>query len=684
MLPNFNRQKLPPVLKYPIGIITLFLALGIVTGHHSGLSQNVAICISITALIILIASFLFSKRALAPAIHFSFAVVFFSFCLGLAVQSLHYTPNQKLHYTHFISSEKILIKGYIAERLKPNKYQERYYFEVTAINQKSAKGKLLLTVAKDSTRKNYPHAGDTFTIADAPAPIAKPLNPYQFDYAAYMEKQGIFHQLRLKDNFVQTGTVKNFDYYLGNLRDKLIHSFEIHHYSPQIQNTLNALLLGQRQDMDSTTNDAYKNAGVLHILAISGLHFSVLFYLLTLLFKPLNRLTKHGRLLKFISVLAIIWGFAFITGLSASVVRSVVMFTIISIGQYLNRDTNIYNSLFISMLILLIANPYFIFDAGFQLSYLAVFAIVWLEPYYRNFRTSRYKAVNYTTDTIAVSLAAQIGVLPLSLYYFNQFPLLFLLANLVVIPLSNVILILGLFVLLLNFIWTDAALFTGKALEFLVEIMNSFISWIASFESLVIKEISFTLLLTVLLYVSILLFGFWLYKKSYHRTAALLSSILLLQCAYSITAWQNKNREEFVVFNNRANTTIAIKADKELTLLSKDTLAENTTAIKAYSRAGFNTKINQKPLQNMLWFNQKKIMVIDEDAVYTSAMKPDILLLCGSPKINLERVIKDLYPKEIIADATNYKSYIKRWKETCMKQKIPFHATAEKGYYSIK
>jgi competence protein ComEC len=672
-----------PVLKYPIGIITLFLAIGIIAGHYLDSAPIIIYAISLIVLLGLIAAFWHSKKSLMPVPHFTITVLLFSFSLGMLVQSLHYAPNQKLHYSNLTGSDASVIKGIISERLKPNDYQERYYFEVTSVNQSPAKGHLLLSVPKDSNNTLF-HPGDSFIIADSPTPITKPLNPYQFDYASYMEKQGVFHQLKLKDNYIKTGTVKNFNYYLGTLRDRLTNSFAIHHYSPQVQNTLNALLLGQRQDMDTATNHAYKNAGVLHILAISGLHFSVLFYLLTAMFKPVSRLNRHGRLLRLLAVLGIIWGFAFITGLSASVVRSVVMFTVISIGQYLNRDTSIYNSLAISMLVLLVANPYFIFDAGFQLSYLAVFAIVILQPFYKQFKLSKYRGINYFSDTVLVSLAAQIGVLPLSLYYFNQFPLLFLVANLVVIPLSNIILVLGLLILLLNFIWTDAAIFIGKALGLLVEIMNGFISWIASFESLVFKEISFTLLLTVLLYGLIILFGLWLYKKSYTRTAAFLCSILIFQCTYSITAWKRKNREELVVFNSRKNALLTVKTPGQLTLMSSDSLVKNISAIRAYARANFNPAIQVQPLENTVWFNDTKILVIDKTAVYSMTTKPDILLLTQSPKINLERLINELRPKQIIADGTNYKYSLQLWQATCLKEKIPFHATAEKGSYTIK
>jgi len=678
----FNSLSMP-VLKYPIGIITLFLALGIITGHYLCIAPYIIYAVSIVNFIALGAAFLYAKKSLLPGPYYTIAVLLFSFCLGTLTQSLHYAPNQKLHYSHLLDSDETEINGVISERLKPNDYQERYYLKVTALNQKAANGLLLVSVAKGST-KTLLHPGDALIIADSPTLIAKPLNPGQFDYAAYMEKQGVFHQLKLKDNYIKTGTVKNFDYYIGSLREKLMCSFSIHHYKPQVQNTLNALLLGQRQDMDAATNNAYKDAGVLHILAISGLHFSVLFYLLTIIFKPISRLNKHGRLLRLIAILSIIWGFAFITGFSASVVRSVVMFTVISISQYLNRDATIYNSLFISMLALLVANPYFIFDAGFQLSYLAVFAIVLLQPFYHNLKLSKYKGINYFGDTLLVSLAAQIGVMPLSLYYFNQFPLLFLIANLVVIPLSNIILVLGLLVLLLNFILTDAAILCGKLLGLLVEIMNGFINWIASFDNLVFKEISFTFVLMLLLYAATAFFTLWLYKKSYKRTIAFLCSIFIFQCAYSITAWQQRNGDELVIFNTRKNTVLALKTTEKLTLMSTDSLIKNSSTVRSYIKDNFSTNISSQPLQNILWFNGKKILIIDKEAVYSPDTKPDILILTQSPKVNLERLITEIQPKGIIADATNYKSAVKLWKATCRKEKIPFHATAEKGFYSIK
>ena len=275
------------VLRYPVIGITVFFALGILAASYLAPTTGIATITTGIALTFLIVSYRRALKDLIQKPYFAFSVMLVAFCSGILAQTLHYGPNTKLHYSYFIGNDIPVIKGYIAERLKPDKYRQKYYFKVLSINQKTATGKLLLTVPKDSLNTLL-HAGDAFIIADELQLIARARNPYRFDYAAYMEKQDVFHQLWLKDNFIKTGTVKNLGYYVGRYREKLMESFGIHNFNPEVQHTLDALLFGQRQDMDTATADAYKDAGVMHILAISGLHFAVLFYILSFLLRTLQ------------------------------------------------------------------------------------------------------------------------------------------------------------------------------------------------------------------------------------------------------------------------------------------------------------------------------------------------------------------------------------------------------------
>lgn len=661
-------------------LTTLSLIAGIITGYYLQPSPITTYILTAVSVLLFITTYYKSNKDFIQKPYFTISTWLLAFVTGLLCFSLHYDLNKPSHYTQHINNENTAIEGVISERLKPNDYSQKYFLKVRSVNNHPATGKILVTLPL----KKSLHVGDKITFSNNLVPIAKPLNPYQFDYSEYMAKQNVFHQTQLKDNYIITDKEKNTDYYIEHLRNTLINSFAIHSFNPETTNIIKALLFGQRQDMDKETNESYTNAGVIHILAISGLHIAILFYILNLIIKPLKRFGNKGRLVHLLLILAFLWIFAFITGLSASVVRSVVMFSFISIGMYYNRSAPTYHSVAVSMLFLLLVNPNFLFDAGFQLSYLAVFAIVIIYPLFKRYKISKHKAVNYIADTALLSLIAQIGVLPLSLYYFNQFPLLFLVANIIVVPLSTIILIVALAVLALNFIYPDAALMLGKLLELFIQWMNTLISWIASLDTFIIKDIPFTFFLNISLYAIITLITAWLYKKTYKNTTAVLLSILLFQVLYGYTKWDSQNAEELIVFNNRNNTLITIKDAHLITIMSTDSLAGDNLKIKAYKKEAFNCETNILPARNILWHKSDRILILDSLGLYNSKIKPSILILTQSPKVNLERLLTELKPKQVIADATNYKSYIARWKATCSKQKIPFHATTEKGFYRLE
>lgn len=667
---------------FPTIIITLFFTLGIVSDFYSNPKLIWVLCITTVMALIFGIHFWLSRNHFVQKNYFGITTYLLSFCIGLLTHALHYEPGFKNHYSHFITESNTL-QGTVSERLKPNKYAEKYYLKITKIDGRAVFGKVLLNVSKKEIAHQL-RSGDEIIIKGDLQPIAKTFNPYQFNYAAYLEKQNVFHQLYLKSgNHIQIGTQHNLDYYVENYRNKLLNSFNIHHFSPETDNVIRALLLGQRQDMDAQTSENYTNAGVIHILAISGLHIAILYAMLLFIIKPLQRL-KNGKLIQFLIILAFLWLFAILSGLSASVVRSVVMFSFVSFGLYLNKSGNIYNILAVSMLVILLFRPNFLFDVGFQLSYIAVFAIVWLQPLYRSLTFSSYKIVNYFTDVLVISFVAQIGVLPLSLYYFNQIPLFFFLANLVVIPLSSFVLVLGIAVLLFNFILPDFAMILGKLLSFSIEIMNEYIAWIASFKHFIIKDIPFSFSLLLVSYLTLIGFILWLYDKRFSRLRFFLCTVVILQLSILNTFRESKNENEFIVFNNRKSSLLTEKNYNKIVVYTNDSLPQENSNLKAYNRGKFNQQVEIRPLQNVLCYNTKKILLVDSIGIYTIKQRPDILLLTQSPKINLLRVINTMHPKAIIADATNYKSYVKRWRATCEKEKIPFHATAEKGFYRIE
>ncbi|OGS61486.1 MAG: hypothetical protein A2X07_07200 [Flavobacteria bacterium GWF1_32_7] len=627
-------------------------------------------------------SFLFwkSKKTLLQNSFFGIATYLLAFILGMISFYIHSDLNSKHHYSKKSFEETNSIRAIVSTTLKPNEKYNKYFITLSHFNDSIASGQLLLYVPK-SNLENL-HSGDEIWLNAAVYPVPKAFNPYQFDYSKYLEKQNVFHQIYTNENQIKIiQTHKTIDFYIEKLRNNLSRSFEIHHFEPKTKAIIDALILGQRLELDKETIADYSNAGVIHILAISGLHISIIYFFIVFLLKPLKRV-RFGAEIQLLIVLGILWLFALLTGLPASVTRAVTLFSFISMGNYFNQPKAIYNALAISAFLILLVKPNAIFDIGFQLSYAAVLSIVLFQPFYKKFYFTENKIAIYFTDTILVSLAAQIGVLPLSLYYFNQLPLLFLLANLVIIPLSSLVLIAGIIILPLNYVLPSVAVFLGKILEFSIQFMNDYIHWIAQFKSGIITNISFSGWLTFSLYLVIIAFIYWLYHTNAKNVKYILATILLFQLSYIGVKWNENNSSELVIFNEKS-TLIGIKNQNNVMAFS-DIPENHNTTLNHYTRGTFSDSLRIFPLQNTISFQNKRILVVDSLGIYKTSIRPEIIVLTQNPKINLTRLINEVKPKLIVADKSNYKNTVKRWEATCRKEKIPFHAIAEKGFYRLK
>ncbi|HBD26946.1 ComEC/Rec2 family competence protein [Flavobacterium sp.] len=668
------------VFKFPLLTITISFAIGIIAEYY--LQWNFSILVISLLISLGIFSFLFwkSKKTLLQNSFFGIATYLLAFILGMISFYIHSDLNSKHHYSKKSFEETNSIRAIVSTTLKPNEKYNKYFITLSHFNDSIASGQLLLYVPK-SNLENL-HSGDEIWLNAAVYPVPKAFNPYQFDYSKYLEKQNVFHQIYTNENQIKIiQTHKTIDFYIEKLRNNLSRSFEIHHFEPKTKAIIDALILGQRLELDKETIADYSNAGVIHILAISGLHISIIYFFIVFLLKPLKRV-RFGAEIQLLIVLGILWLFALLTGLPASVTRAVTLFSFISMGNYFNQPKAIYNALAISAFLILLVKPNAIFDIGFQLSYAAVLSIVLFQPFYKKFYFTENKIAIYFTDTILVSLAAQIGVLPLSLYYFNQLPLLFLLANLVIIPLSSLVLIAGIIILPLNYVLPSVAVFLGKILEFSIQFMNDYIHWIAQFKSGIITNISFSGWLTFSLYLVIIAFIYWLYHTNAKNVKYILATILLFQLSYIGVKWNENNSSELVIFNEKS-TLIGIKNQNNVMAFS-DIPENHNTTLNHYTRGTFSDSLRIFPLQNTISFQNKRILVVDSLGIYKTSIRPEIIVLTQNPKINLTRLINEVKPKLIVADKSNYKNTVKRWEATCRKEKIPFHAIAEKGFYRLK
>lgn len=671
-------------MQFPLTKITLIFVLGIVFGYYGKPSPEATFILILLSFVAFLGTFLLSKKDFSQKTYFGISLYFLSFFIGVTTQVIHTDYFRKSNYIHQIQNpdKEHVVEVVLREKLKSSSFSNRYVAIVKQLDKKESSGKLLINFYKSKLTEKL-EIGSNLQIKGAIFKHKPINNPDQFDYGNYLIQKSILAQMYVDgyDVKVSSKIDTDFWYYSDQLRTKIIENLRKSGFANDELNVVAALILGQQQDISPEILHDYQFAGAIHILSVSGLHIGFILLFITFLLKPLPK-NKFGSYLKLGIVLCSLWSFAVLAGLSPSVVRSVTMFSFVAVGMHLKRRTNVFHTLLVSIFFILLFQPAFLFDVGFQLSYVALFFILWLQPLLSGLWIPKNKILSYFWDILTVSFAAQIGAFPLSIYYFHQFPGLFFITNLIVLPGLGIIMALGVFVMVLA-AFGYVPILLSKTLEWSVFLLNKTINWVASFERFIIQDIPFNIYLLIgsnLLIVTLII---WFKKPSYNKMIAVLASVIVLQITYFGTIWSIQNRKELIVFNVKKSTLIGERIGKNVTLFSKDSVQKNNM-IKSYLVANFSTVKTQKAIQNLTYFNNKKILILDSLGVYSDNIKPNILVITHSPKLNLDRLFQKFRPELVVADASNYKTYMKIWKATCEKQKIPFHATGEKGFYRLQ
>ena len=672
------------LLNFTIIKLTICVIIGILIGHYFNIHLDFLLVLSSILIVNLFLIKLFGKRKFHQTVWFGLLSFITTIIIGILAVTTHNQRNFKNHYTQSYLKQTdsiIQLQFRVREVLKPGNYYDKYVIDILEVDNKKVKGLSLLNVEKDSTIQEL-KVDDILITKTEFKELIPPLNPHQFDYKNYLKKKHIYHQIFLSNKeLFKISTNKHTVFgYASSLREFINIKLEKFNFHPDQLAIINALLLGQRQDVSSEIYNSYTQAGAIHILAVSGLHVGVILMLLNIIFRPIE-FFKHGKVLKTALIIMILWSFAIIAGLSASVVRAVFMFTIVAIAINFNRPTNIFNTLAISLFFLLLIKPTFLFDVGFQLSYLAVFAIVTFHPIISKLWSPPNKALKFMWNIFVVTISAQFGIIPISLFYFHQFPGLFFISNLVIIPFLGVILGLGILVFVLasiNLLTPSLATLFGN----IIGTMNIFVAWVADKEAFLLKNISFDLHHVIISYLLIILALYTYYKRNFQSVVILLFSVLVCQ-GFLITI-KAKSNNEFIVFHKSRHSIVGHKQQERLAfyLDKKDSILLSEKLITNYT-IGKDVTINKTDaIPSVFEFNNRKLLVIDSLGIYgVKSFKPDIILLRNSPQLNLVRVIDSLQPQLIISDGSNYKSYQDRWKVTCEHKKIPFHQTSKKGAF---
>ncbi|CAM3422344.1 ComEC/Rec2 family competence protein [Pontibacter korlensis] len=356
----------------------------------------------------------------------------------------HY-PNHLLHLQSAPTHYTGVVQDYVLQ--KPGYQSTVLQVEQVKVNgiwQKAA-GKVQLSVPHDSEQAYELNYGDVLLVKGAPQEVAPPLNSSQFNYKAYLANKNIYHRHYLQQHQYQkiaSDPPMSILYYSIQLRRQLDDVLRERAGEKREYAIASALMLGVKDELDNSIRQAYADTGTIHVLAVSGLHVGLIYSVLMFVLARFST-TARQRWIGAMLVLAVLWLYAFITGLSPSVLRAVVMFSLVTFGVALQRRTSIYNTVAFAALALLFFNPYNLLEVGFQLSFLAVLGIVYLQPKFYNLLEYRHRALDFVWALFTVSLAAQLVTFPLGLYYFHQFPVYFWLANIFVVVAATFVLYSG-------------------------------------------------------------------------------------------------------------------------------------------------------------------------------------------------------------------------------------------------
>ena len=431
------------MLRYPLLVPLATMVLGILLGGFYPLPK-VYIIASFAGCCILFALLIW-KRGFQ---HIAVYLLLF-FAAGYFLTSLQDERLRDNHYTHVIPQQKQIYKGKLIAHPVPTARAVRLELALLMVESGApVSGKVYVYAPSDSMLLGL-SPGDQVLFRARLNPLETPKNPHEFDFKNYLNLHGIYAQCYTQELAVLPQQSWMLARYTTKARSRLLAIIRQMNFSEEETAVASALLLGYRHLVTDETTRAFSGSGAMHVLAVSGLHVGILYMMVSFLLRIDRRKPQESNVVQVFVTIAIIWCYAALTGFSPSVNRAAVMFTFVSLGYLRQHKAPVIQSLIVSALALLLYNPNYLFEVGFQLSYAAVFGIVYLQRDIRNyFPKTKIWLLDSAFEICAVSIAAQLGTFPLSMYYFHQFPVYFLASNLIVIPAAFMAMSYGILLLL--------------------------------------------------------------------------------------------------------------------------------------------------------------------------------------------------------------------------------------------
>lgn len=687
-------------IPYALVRITAFFLGGVLAGIYlpDVVSENTLVILFFVFLLLYFIGFIFLKKSKTRPIIVGFAGLCSVFMAGY-INLLYHTetrdPDHLIHSTFPIEMYRARLKAAPEEKVKSWKVE----VIVDALQQNKiwqpASGKVLLYISKQS-QLNL-HFGDQILIEGSPTLLGPPGNPYEFDFKRFLSFRNIYHQQFVRSEqlkIIAPAEQQGFLFYSQKARAWASATMKEFVKGDQEQAIALALVLGVTDGLDNELQNAYSASGAMHVLAVSGLHVGIIYWMILLLLKPIRTISWSAWLIAGISLICL-WAYAFVTGLSPSVLRAVTMFSFMAIAKPFSRNTNIYNTLAASAFILLLYNPFLIMSVGFQLSYLAVIGIVYLQKPLYHLVVPKNKFLDWCWSITCVSIAAQIATLSLGLLYFHQFPVYFLFSNLFVIPGSFVVLVLGILLLAVSFLLPVASV-VGWLLEWTIKILNIGVFAVEDLPYSLINGVYLTTLQCWLLMGAIisfiLLFEF--------RKFRYLMTVLILAVLYAVVQWQHYYEaidiRKLIVYRVNGHGAVEWIAHGKAYFYSDSTLLNDQERIRFHIRPNriasgvgnifTNDSIFQKSLNGFRFYNfqdNKVLWVSQKNCELPNKVITDYLIIGNNAVSSLDKIVGKIEFRQLILDSSNSLTYATKILKEAKSRNIAIHSVLTQGAFSV-
>lgn len=601
--------------KYPFLRLTFCFALGIVSYHYLG----GAVMLGWSLLITLIICYVW--LTFKDSLKYQFVLSLLAFCIlfGLGAKRLQYFkgeshPDHLLNITQPYKAYKAVVRNSPEQKDNSLKVELEVYSIYNVDQWSPAIG--LVNAYLDKERAKTIQYGDLIYVNSPPQLTSPPANPGEFDYKAYLIYNRIHHQQFVGDRFKIIGHTTPNWFVSQSIRWRALCTQRLKALvqNEDAQAVTLALVLGVKEELQDDLIRAFSATGAMHILAVSGLHVGIIYGIVFLLLKYFGFAQRRYRwYLAAISV-TVLWGYALLTGLSPSVLRAVTMFSFVAIGRAMFRHGNIFNTLAASAMALLLYNPYLIMSVGFQLSYLAVFGIVYLQPKLYALITVHNRLLDKVWAITCVSLAAQLATAPLSILYFHQFPTYFLISNLFIIPAAFIILLGGVLLLALSAVPIMATALGWSLTKFVLAI-NGLVVWVSEWPGSTIEGIYFSILDTWLVYgVLTMIVLLCVRKRSIYLKWAV-SMALAFSISQLVHLSGFSNNRELSVLDVSGASLLDIRSGFDSRLLADSTLD--------YDRLRFHLLPKRLVSGNLLTPGSDRLILPQTDLLFGSIMSFD-------------------------------------------------------------